>query len=68
MLQKHDSTGYSPYYLVYGHEYCTPLDLTMQVPNVSYGVTEIDYIEELQTRLKEAYEEANTRLKLTRSV
>ena len=60
---KHTSTGYAPYYLVYGREYCTPLDVTMQLPSPSYGATEIDYAEQLQTRLKEAYEAVNAKMK-----
>ena len=60
---KHTSTGYSPYYLVYGREYCTPLDLTMQVPSATYGATQLDYVEQLQARLKNAYEQVNARMK-----
>jgi hypothetical protein len=60
---KHEATGYSPYYLVYGREYRTPLDLTMSTANVSYGETVIDYVEQLQSRLKEAYTTVNQKLK-----
>ena len=60
---QHETTSYSPYYLVYGREYRTPLDLTLTSQNTSYGNTEIDYVELLQNRLKEAYETVNSRLK-----
>jgi hypothetical protein len=39
---QHETTGYSPYYIVYGREYRTPLDLTLPEQNKSYGDTEID--------------------------
>ena len=51
---QHEATGYSPYYLMYGREYCTPLDLTLNVPVPSYGDSEYDYVEKLRARLQEA--------------
>jgi transposase InsO family protein len=60
---KHEATGYSPFYLVYGREYRTPLDLIMSTANVSCGETVIDYVEQLHNRLKEAYTTVNQKLK-----
>ena len=60
---QHETTNYSPYYIVYGREYRTPLDLTLPSQNTSYGNTEIDYVELLQNRLKEIYKTVNNRLK-----
>jgi hypothetical protein len=60
---QHESTSYSPYYLMYGREYRTPLDLTLQAPSPSYGLTEIDYMDNLRGRMKDAFEAVNDRLK-----
>jgi transposase InsO family protein/predicted aspartyl protease len=60
---QHESTSYSPYYLMYGREYRTPLDLTLQAPSPSYGHTEIDYVDNLRDRMKDAFEAVNDKLK-----
>jgi hypothetical protein len=51
----HEVIGYSPYYIMYGKEYRTPLDLAMGVGNAFYGNTTIDYVDQLQQHLKQAY-------------
>jgi hypothetical protein len=60
---QHEATGYSPYYLMYGREYRTPLDLTLQTPSPSDGPTEIDYICNLRERMQETFGIVNERLK-----
>ena len=60
---RHEATGYSPYYLLYGREYCTPLDLTLKAPSPSYADTEIDYVDQLRDCLKEAYSSVNEKFK-----
>ena len=59
----HEALGYSPYYVMYGREYRTPLDLAMGIGNASYGDTTIDYVDQLQQHLKDAYVNVNERLK-----
>jgi hypothetical protein len=61
----HDATGYSPYYLLYGREYCTPLDLTLKAPSPSYADTEFDYVDQLRDCLKEAYSSVNEKFGTT---
>lgn len=58
---RHDTTGYSPFFLMYGREYRTPLDLTLNVADATRQV-EIDFVEQLQDRLREAYTAVNRHL------
>jgi hypothetical protein len=60
----HESTNYSPYYLVYGREYRTPLDLTIATPEIPVK-NQWDYTDQLETRLQAAYESVNQHLKAT---
>jgi transposase InsO family protein len=60
----HESTNYSPYYLVYGREYRTPLDLTIATPDIPVR-NQWDYTDQLETRLQTAYESVNRHLKAT---
>jgi hypothetical protein len=60
----HESTGYSPYYLVYAREYRTPFDLTIEAPEAQ-PKNEWDYVDALQNRLQSAFVEVNKQLKAT---
>jgi hypothetical protein len=60
----HDSTGYSPYFLVYAREYRTPFDLTIEAPEAQ-PKNEWDYVDALQNRLQSAFVEVNKHLKAT---
>jgi transposase InsO family protein len=58
----HESLSYSPYYIMHGREYRTPLDLSMGIGDRAYGNCTIDYVDELQERLKTAYRDVNERM------
>ena len=60
----HESTNYSPYFLVYGREYRTPLDLTIAAPEIPIN-NKWDYVDQMETRLQTAYQDVNQRLKTT---
>jgi len=60
----HESTNYSSYYLVYGREYRTPLDLTIATPEIPIK-NQWDNTDQLETRLQTAYESVNQYLKAT---
>jgi hypothetical protein len=56
----HESIQYTPYFLMYGRDYVTPLDLTLDLPsNVPYE-TYTDYVEKFRDRLRAAYTSVNT--------
>jgi hypothetical protein len=56
------ATWFSLFYLMYGRRYCTPIDLAMNGPEVSYGPTTIDYVDQLQDRLRAALQAVNWHL------
>jgi hypothetical protein len=58
---QHESTEYSPYYLMYGREYRTPLDLTLDTPEVA-PQNQSDYIAQLHGRIWSAFVTVNKRL------
>jgi transposase InsO family protein len=56
----HESIQFTPYFLMYGRDYVTPLDLTLDLPsNVPYE-TYTDYVEKFRDRLRAAYTSVNT--------
>ena len=50
----HDSTGFSPNFMVYSRELFMPIDIMMGRPECSEDVDELDYVQELRERLKDA--------------
>ena len=60
---KHDSTGFSPYYLIFGCHPCIAVDLALGRESVETHTTPDRYISNLHTQLKKAYElaEVNSR-------
>ena len=59
----HESTGFSPNFMVYGRELFMPIDVMMGLPESS-GEDELDYVQSLRRRLEEAYEVAREHLKV----
>jgi len=60
----HACTTYSPYFLVFGREYRIPLDLTIATPEIPMN-NQWDYVDQIEIRLQNAYQEVNQRLKTT---
>ena len=60
---KHDSTGFSPYYLMFGHHPCKIVDLALGTKSGETHITPDRYISNLHTQLRKAYElaEVNSR-------
>lgn len=59
---KHETTGYSPYYLQYGREYRTPLDFTLDIPIEQRPRNDCDYVAAFEERLRSAYTSVNQHL------
>jgi len=55
----HESTGFSPYYLVYGREYSVPIDLTLPLSSVEGPTMYVDYTEKYVSRMREAFRIVN---------
>jgi predicted aspartyl protease len=58
----HETTEYSPYYLMFGREYRTPLDLTLNIPEEASPLDMGDYAAQLRERIQTAYEVVNQHL------
>lgn len=58
-----EATGYSPNYLIFGHENAMAVDLIFGVPPRDHGVNHSDYVCELKERLDQAYELVRNELK-----
>ena len=59
----HDTTEYSPYYLMFGREYRTPLDLTLNMPEETASIDTGEYAAQLRKRIQSAYETVNVHLR-----
>ena len=55
----HESTGFSPYYLVYGRDYSIPIDLILPLSSVEGPTTYVDYTERYVTPMREAFRVVN---------
>ena len=60
---QHDTTGFSPYYLLFGREPRLPIDLLLPSPEITGAKTFSGYIEGLRERLKHAHQVVQARLK-----
>ena len=58
----HESTGFSPNYMVYGKELFMPIDVMMGPPDDSTNQDELDYVVGLRERLEDAYDVAREHL------
>ena len=58
-VSKHESTSYSPYFLMHGREAICPLDLVVNTPYDDVPSNRNQYADELVERLKEAFRRVN---------
>jgi hypothetical protein len=58
---EHETTGYSPFYLMYGHDYRTPLDLTLNAEVEKETSTGFYYKDQLRQRYRQAFTTVNSR-------
>ena len=59
----HESTGFSPNFMVYGRELFMPIDVMFGKPDDQSGPNELDYVQGLRDRLEDAYDVARECLK-----
>ena len=62
---QHETTQFSPYFLMYGREYRTPLDLTLDIPTKTSPESECEYVTQLRERIQSAYTAVNRHLHTT---
>lgn len=55
---RHDSTGFSPYYLMFGRQPKLPIDILFNLWDDSRDVEYCDYVEKLRERLHDSYRKA----------
>ena len=60
---QHDTTGFSPYFLLFGREPRLPIDLLLPSPDTARAKTVSGYIEGLRERLNHAHQVVQGRLK-----
>ena len=58
---RHESTGYSPFYLMFGHHPRLPVDILLGVEEQSRGQTYEQFVAKTQERLKFAYDLASAK-------
>ena len=58
-VSKHESTSYSPYFLMHGREAICPLDLVVDTPFADVPADRNQYADELVDRLREAFRLVN---------
>jgi len=61
----HESTGFSPYYLVYGRDYSIPIDLILPLSSVEGPTIYVDYTERYVTQMRKAFRVVNQMLGAT---
>ena len=61
----HESTGFSPNYLVFGREHFMPVDVMMGTPSEETRRSELDYVKGLRDKLEDAYVEARESLQVS---
>ena len=59
---EHQSTGYTPYFLLFGRGPGVPLDVALGGSDVDTQVELSEWVESHQTRLQAAYQQAGERL------
>ena len=59
----HESTGFSPNFLVYGRELSMPIDVMFGLPDEEAGRDELEYVQRMRARLEDAYDVAREHLK-----
>lgn len=58
--KNHEITGFSPFYLMFGHRPMLTIDAFLGVkPNTDTGSSQIEYANALRTRLDFAYKKAS---------
>jgi hypothetical protein len=60
---QHETTNFSPFYLMYGREYRTSLDLVLNVEMENETSTGLDYTDQLRERYRQAFASVNSRMK-----
>ncbi len=53
---RHESTGFSPYELMYGRAPRIPVDLIFGTHTDVSGTTQVEYVAELKDRIQKSYE------------